>query len=316
MSIIKTFKKKGFVFGDQIINQNELHDLRDHLDAEFSNHQNYKGVALEIDQFKDFDLAKKIIKILYSEQTRFIIKKLEEISTSPVSILPPIHIHKNYHNNLNKTLGWHRDCGGELKYEYCKDKIFSKNYLFTKIGIYLQENNEYGGCIDIIKFSHRNFSKFKFFFRKLSSLPLKIISIFHKHFTKLYLKISETFFMNFLQGEKLNPKISSPIFFDSRLIHRGTPISRSIINNYEFTNKENQLELPKSKTKYVIYSHFGNAEAVDSYMYDRLKRKNNSDELDMWVSQIKFISKIDNKLSQRMNEILRPILGKYKQKIL
>tara|TARA_B100000575_G_scaffold293527_1_gene305222 strand:- start:107 stop:1078 length:972 start_codon:yes stop_codon:yes gene_type:complete len=316
MNIIKTFKKKGFVFGDQIINQDELHDLRDHLDIEFSNHQSYKGVALEIDQFKDLDLAKKIIKILFSEQTRNIIKKFEEISPTPVSILPPIHVHKNYHNNLIKTLGWHRDCGGELKYKYCKNKIFNKNYLFTKIGIYLQENNEYGGGIDIIKYSHKNFSKLRFFLRKINSVPLKIVSIFHKYFTKLYLKISENFFMIFLQGEKLNPRISSPIFFDSRLIHRGTPVSRNFINNLKFTNKENQLNLPKNKTKYVIYSHFGNSEAVDSYMYDRLKRKNNSGELDIWLSQINFISKIDNKLSQRMNEILRPILEKYKQKIL
>ena len=313
MNIIKTFKKKGFVFGDQIINQDELHDLRDHLDIEFSNHQSYKGVALEIDQFKNLDLAKKIIKILFSEQTRNIIKKFEEISPSPVSILPPIHVHKNYHNNLIKTLGWHRDCGGELKYKYCKNKIFNKNYLFTKIGIYLQENNEYGGGIDIIKYSHKNFSKLRFFLRKINSVPLKIVSIFHKYFTKLYLKISENFFMIFLQGEKLNPRISSPIFFDSRLIHRGSPISKNKLGEIKYIKGKLQAVLPKSNDKYSIYCQFGSTDAVDSYMHDRLKRKGNSKELSIWFKQIKIIETFDKELSDEMAQTLNPIKEKYKE---
>ena len=46
---------------------------------------------------------------------------------------------KNYHVNLKEFHGWHRDCGGELRYDYCKDIISSKNYFFSKIGIYLQK---------------------------------------------------------------------------------------------------------------------------------------------------------------------------------
>ena len=302
-SIIKIFKKNGFVSGGQILNQDEIDTLRDLLDDEFSNNQTYKGVALEIDQFKNLELAKKIIRILWSDQTINIINELEKISETPVSILPPIHVHKNYYNNLDKTLGWHRDCGGELKYKYCKKRLYNEKYLFTKIGIYLQKNNEYGGCIDIIKSSHRNFSILKTFFRKINSIPLKIVSIFHKYFTKFYLYISENFFLLFVNGKKLNPKVSSPIFFDSRIIHRGSPIHRSLIKNFEF-NKVNQLSLPKEKSKYVIYSHFGNSLAVESYMYDRLKRKNNDKELEMWVKQINFISKIDEKLAKKMNEVL------------
>lgn len=315
-NIIKSFKKNGYVLGEQIINQNEINSLRKNLDIEFKNNQNYQGVALEINQFKNLDLAKKIIKILCSEQTFQVIKELEKISGTPVSILPPIHIHKNYHNNLENTLGWHRDCGGELKYNYCKNRIYKKEYLFTKIGVYLQENSEHGGCIDIIKSSHRNFSKFKFFIRKINSIPLKIISLFHKYFTKIYLKISENFFMTLLKAEKLNPKVSSPIFFDSRILHRGTPISRSLRNNYHYTKKGNQLNLPLEKTKYVIYSHFGNTEAVESYMYDRLKREKSSKELDLWLNQIKFISRIDDRLSQTMSVVLKPIIEKFKSKTL
>ena len=316
LNIVKTFKKKGYVSGDQILSQNDIDNLRNNLDKEFSKHQNYKGVALEIDQIKDLDLAKKIIQILFSEQTKNVIKNLEEISDTPVSILPPIHIHRNHLNNISKTLGWHRDCGGELKYEFCSKKLFSKHYIFTKIGIYLQKNNEYGGGIDIIKSSHKNFSKLKILLRRINSTPLKIVNTFHKYFTKIYLKIPENLFMIFLRGKKLNHKVSSPVFFDSRLIHRGSPVSRNLIMNYKYEKKHNQLELPKNKTKYVIYSHFGNSQAVESYMYDRLKRENNSGEFDKWIKQIKFISKIDDKLSIKMSEVLNPFLERNKFKKL
>ena len=71
--------------------------------------------------------------------------------------------------------GWHRDCLGELKYDYCKNILSDKNYLFSKIGIYLQNNSDYGGGIDIIQSSHKNFSKFiDQLVRKLKSIPFRI----------------------------------------------------------------------------------------------------------------------------------------------
>ena len=54
--------------------------------------------------------------------------------------------------------------------------LFKKDYLFSKVGIYLQDNSDFGGSIDIIEKSHKNFSKLKIFIRKIKSLPLKIIT--------------------------------------------------------------------------------------------------------------------------------------------
>ena len=47
----------------------------------------------------------------------------------------------------------------------------------------------------------------------------------------------------------------------------------------EFEIKEEkgklQAVLPSSNDKYSIYCQFGSSDAIDSYMYDRLKRKGN-----------------------------------------
>ena len=89
-------------------------------------------------------------------------------------MLPPFEVQKNYHVDLRQVHGWHRDCGGELKYDYCKNILSDKNYLFSKIGIYLQNNSDYGGGIDIIQSSHKNFSKFTSIIRKLKVFHLEL----------------------------------------------------------------------------------------------------------------------------------------------
>ena len=67
-----------------------------------------------------------------------VITELRERYDTNVTILPSFSVHKNYHVNLKEFHGWHRDCGGELRYDYCKDTISSKiiflenRNLFTK----------------------------------------------------------------------------------------------------------------------------------------------------------------------------------------
>ena len=38
--------------------------------------------------------------------------------------------------------------------------------------------------------------------------------------------LPESLLMFFLNAKKLNPKLGSAVFFDSRIIHRGTPIAK------------------------------------------------------------------------------------------
>ena len=58
-------------------------------------------------------------------------------------------------------------------------------------------------------------------------------------------------------------------------------------------------------TQFIASS--GSSDAIDSYMYDRLKRKGNSKELVTWLKQIKIIETFDPKLSEQMTQTLNPI---------
>jgi hypothetical protein len=109
----------------------------------------------------------------------------------------------------------------------------------------------------------------------------------------------------------LFPEKSSAVFFDSRLIHRGSPISKKKLNEIKYVPGKLEAEVPNKKNKYSIYCQFGSTEAVDSYMHDRLKRLNNSNELKDWLDQMEFISKFDKELSNQMNKVLSPIKKKY-----
>ena len=117
--------------------------------------------------------------------------------------------------------------------------------------------------------------------------------------------------MFMLKGKKLFPQKGSAVFFDSRIIHRGSPISKKNLNDVKFISGKYKAFLPKIFDKYSIYCHFGSTEAVDSYMFDRLKRAGNSDELKRWIKQIKFISEYDMSLADEINLIIDPIKKKY-----
>tara|TARA_Y100001958_G_C21213725_1_gene539223 strand:- start:273 stop:1238 length:966 start_codon:yes stop_codon:yes gene_type:complete len=312
MEIGQNFTNNGFFISQPIIGENEIDSTRKDLDNEFENFDRSKGSTLKISEVKDPKIIKKIIDILYSKETKKIISDLESHYNKPVSLLPPLEIMKNYHVNLKTHLGWHRDCGGELEHDYCKEKLFKKDYLFTKVGIYLQNNTEYGGSIDIIKTSHKNFSKSQLILRKIKSIPLRFTQSFHKYFSKLYYFLPEKLFMFLVNAKRLYPMKGSAVFFDSRLVHRGSPISKNKLNEALFSKKfVYSAEIPKQFDKYAIYSHFGTVEAVDSYMYDRLKRKGNDNEFKNWLDEVKVIEKYNPELAKKMLIVLDPLKSKY-----
>ena len=310
--IINDYNSNGYVISESLLNENQIISLRNELDQEFINHNTQKSVSRLIFDFKSSELIKKIIMLYTSDFIKKIILKFRDAYQQPISILPIIEVHKNYHINLKDTLGWHRDCGGEMDYNYCKNILYKKDYLFSKVGIYLQNNGEYGGSIDIIKKSHKSFSKSKVLIRKIKNIPLRIVSNLHNFLKNIYLMLPESLFMFLLNGKKLNPQKGSAVFFDSRLIHRGSPISKKNLGNVNYLKGKHGAILPKAYDKYSLYCHLGTTEAVDSYMFDRLKREGNGDELKKWDKQIKLIATYDRSFSEEINLVFDPIRKKYK----
>jgi hypothetical protein len=121
--------------------------------------------------------------------------------------------------------------------------------------------------------------------------------------------------MFFLNAKRLYPKIGSAVIFDSRIIHRGSPIAKDKLNEISYKKGLYQATTPRSATKYSIYCHFGTAEGIDSYLFDRLKRKDelSINELKTWIKQIEFIGNYDPELGIQMKKIFDPIKEKYQK---
>ncbi len=303
------YKKNGFLISEKLISDNKISQLREELEKEFFDKDS--KVQKYLKDFENLELAQKIMNIYSSNKVLSIIEDLKKNLNRNVALLPPFEVHKNYHVDLRQVHGWHRDCGGELKYDYCKNILSDKNYLFSKIGIYLQNNSDYGGGIDIIQSSHKNFSKFTSIVRKFKSIPFRITILFHKFLNKIYMMLPEKFFMFILNAKKLYPDKGSAVFFDSRIIHRGSPISKDKAKEIKFVKGEYQAFLPKEHNKFSIYCQLGTTESIDSYMFDRLKREDGFFELKMWLEHAEFVSKYNKELYKDICDVLEPIKKKY-----
>lgn len=182
-----------------------------------------------------------------------------------------------------------------------------------KLGIYFQENGEFGGSIDLVPYSHRYFNPKTIFIRKLKGVPLFITNKLHSYFRKIYRYLPEKFYMNSIRAKRMYPTIGSSLLFDSRIIHRGTPIHDNVRDKVNFSSTRKNAEVPKEKIKYSLYVHFGSSIAVDSYMFDRLRREGNSSELKRWCNEQKMVEKFIPNLALSIKDVIGPVLPKYNQ---
>ena len=79
MEIGQNFTNNGFLISQPIIGENEIDSTRKDLDNEFENFDRSKGSTLKISEVKDPKIIKKIIDILYSQETKKIISDLKAI---------------------------------------------------------------------------------------------------------------------------------------------------------------------------------------------------------------------------------------------
>ena len=306
------FLNYGYCEGPIVINNQEVLDLRKKLENFFKT-KNYP-INISLFELEDENLVKKILEIYSSQNFSKFILNLSRFHNEDICILPRFLIHRNYHVDRIKSpgIGWHRDCGGELKYEFCQKNLSSKSYVFGKIGIYLQENSEYGGSIDVIPNSHKYIKYNNVFLRKLNGLKLFLLIKFQKFFPNFYKLISEKVFMKILKAKTLHPKVGSFVLFDSRIVHRGTPISDDVRDkvNFDSLNYSAQ-QLPLEKVKFSFYIDIGSPTGFESYLYDRNKRKDQQKEIDILNYELKKLDKFYPELAQRIKEVFLPIMKKY-----
>ena len=298
------FLKAGYQESEHPLNEN-LYNLRKLILNSFKQINTPKN--LRIHEINDKELLSKIFSIFFNSAISKFLHNLSEATNTNVTVLPPFAIMKDYHVNrrLSNSLGWHRDCGGELLYPSCVDKLKEKDYVFGKIGIYLQPNNDFGGSIDIIPFSQTFIGK-NYFSKKLSNLSLHLIQKLYKINKKLYCKISEKNYLRLINGKSIQADPLTPVFFDSRIYHRATPISDKNINKINKIS-DFHYDIKDQENKIALYAHFGNSIGAESYLYDRTKRAKNKEELQIWSQHINMMKNYSENLYYDANKIFKKI---------
>lgn len=290
--------KKGLVklsSNSNLVDKDTLNFLRDELEKTFQLKEYPRQIDLHLIENKL--IQDTIFKSLSNKRIKEFFKELSKKTGEEITVFPFIDVMRNYFSGPQCGFdGWHNDAGGEYPYNYCLEKMKTGKYIFGKISISLQNNGINGGNIDIAQATYKNNSK-KSLRQRVSS---KLSHLYFKFFKKsppFPFGIGDQWFSD-LSSLITNPKTLNPspldvIAFEHRLYHRGTPVSpsqwKAYLKEYPSLKMEN-YRIPKEfnlkeKNKYMVYAHFGNFIGLQSYVYDRSKRKNWLEEKERWFIQ-------------------------------
>lgn len=206
----KNFKKNGYVIFKSGLEASEIAKLRNQILYGIRDGESCEfGIDYAL-------LNNEIYETLFLKK---ILEKLKKLSNE-VFYLADLNIQINKFNFSGKNKGWHIDSNFE---HYLKaDYLFSEDYRFYKVGIFLQDNTfEYGGGIDIKKGSHKSFKNFgrttiNHLYRQcISSIPQK--------------------------KYRVPIKSGDVVIFDSRLLHASS------------SSKINPDNIKKENMKIVLY---------------------------------------------------------------
>ena len=281
----------------KLIADDTLNSLRGELEKNFQLKEYPRQIDLHL--IKNKLIQDTIFTILSKKNVKEFFKELSKKTGEEITLFPFIDVMRNYFSGPQCGFdGWHNDAGGEYPHKYCLEKMKSGKYIFGKISISLQNNGKNGGNIDIAQATYKNNSS-KSIRQRLSA---KLSHLYFKYFKKsppFPFGIGDQWLSD-LSSLITNPKTLNPdpldvIAFEHRLFHRGTPVSpgqwKAYLKEYPSLKMEN-YRIPKEynfkeKNKYMIYAHFGTFIGLQSYVYDRSKRKNWREERERWFVQYK-----------------------------
>ena len=239
---LNSYKTNGAFVLKNVFNKIEINKLRNNLDTLFSNDGDQRIRNLKESNTKDLEFY---LNYFYNQNLlNFFNQVFNKNNNNKNYLLPPMHFAKNYlpHSKFTRIGGWHRDCGGELNYSECRRLIQNDNYYFGKVGIYCQDNGEYGGGIDVIPKSNNDYIKNSYGLSRgtIGVKTLRIAQLISKSFHK-FLSRSKIYHLIF-GIEKLNINQGDVVFFDARIWHKGSYAFSNIEKNLEgFLNDPNKI---------------------------------------------------------------------------
>jgi hypothetical protein len=311
----KKYIRDGYAVLEPSFSEVDLEVLKKEIISCFEDEKQKEIMVKDIKK-KNIDAFKKIIKIIYSKETQQFFEKLSNFYNKKISILPQFLVMKNYHVNrlTTKRIGWHRDCALEFEHEYSSNALRKNDYVFGKMGIFFQNNSEnYGGAVDLIPGSHKYIKKNNKFLQIINSLRLHMLIFFNKKFPNLYKLIPEKIYNFFLGAKKINPKIGSPIIFDSRLQHRGSTVNEKYLAKSDQLG-EHFVRVPDSFTKIGLYCYYGSMEGADAHLYGQINRKEGHYKkiFSAWKNESEIYKDMDENLYKSMMSVINSLESRYK----
>ena len=313
--LAKEYIRDGYKILETSFSKVDLEILKNEIVSLFENEKQKELIVKDIKK-KNIKTFKKIIKIINSKEAQQFFEKLSIFYNKKISILPQFLVMKNYHVNRLTTnrIGWHRDCALEFKHEYSNSALKKNDYVFGKMGIFFQNNSEnYGGAVDLIPGSHKYIKKNNKLLQIINSLRLHILIFFNKKFPNLYKLIPEKYYRFFLGAKKINPKIGSPIIFDSRTQHRGSTVNEKHLNKSDQLG-EHFVRVPDSFTKIALYCYYGSMEGADAHLHGQINRKEGHYKkiFSEWRDESEEYKDIDLNLYKSMMSVINPLEKRYK----
>ncbi len=301
---IESFEKNGYQIGEPILDSVSVKEIREKLDEQFVKLSSPNLISIDS---AENDLYRTIVLLLNSAEVTNFLDSIEKSKQVPISVFPVFQIMRNYYPHPWLLNGWHSDCGGELKYDYCVERLKHKDYVFGKIGIYLQENGDLGGSIDVVPKSHIPIRTYSNTMRRLMTVRLLIYTKIHKLNSWIFKYIPRGLQNLLVGGKMLKPPIASPVFFDSGILHRGTSPIKERISSFKFEDNLFVNNTSKEETKYAIYFQFGSVIGAESYLYDRMKREEGQFERSLWEKQLPVLSRIFPEMGAKLAKLFKQL---------
>ena len=144
-----SFFKNGFVIIENVLNKKEVSSIRDTLFSHF------RSLDKNVETI-NYALASELAKLQFNDK---LLHSIRSIIGDELVLVNDFNFQFNAFHVTDTTKGLHADCNSE--FSLSNKYLFSKDYQFGKVGIYLQDNTEsMGGGIDVVPGSHQTFTKF------------------------------------------------------------------------------------------------------------------------------------------------------------
>ncbi|AFY35680.1 phytanoyl-CoA dioxygenase family protein [Calothrix sp. PCC 7507] len=141
-SQIEQFHKDGFLLVPSVLEKEQVVELRNSLINLFNSKITFEG---DTDHLRN-DICNRYQEFRWLVIHQPIVSALKSLLGNDFVYLPEIGAHKSFYST------WHKDTTSQeaagLQFQW------QPNYLMIEAAIYLQDNDEYGGGLDVIPGSH------------------------------------------------------------------------------------------------------------------------------------------------------------------